>query len=400
MRDWVHAMKAGSILRTLASIRPRNPSLEGSRMRTREHTLGFLATVRTATHLKMIRTSLLFTELLVLVAGVFNGRAENGVTSSGILRETMLNGNKVVRAESSTNEFSATITSSGKYFIEMRPIHRKGDPLYGKTDIMYLTFDGTDTYYCQYSEAIIDITNGRPAFVGTKSISDRRQWSYISAGNYPFSSFDSQSRTHILWLVYGSGQYIHDQTPQSIPLPWVPARYSLLSYGFRLHSMLSYEPPYIPTSLEFIRDSRLDLQDEKGERERPELDLPDDRAALVEWQSELQVRKIRWHDGAVAGQLKTGAFTNANVFNVPLEFTFNTFLPSGKSRRTYEATITNIATKQIHSGFSTNAFLPPVLSKLAVQDTRFRFRDQATNVNNIYYRSTRSRVGDFRLVLC
>jgi hypothetical protein len=150
--------------------------------------------------------------------------------------------------------------------------------------------------------------------------------------------------------------------------------------------MLSYEPPYIPTSLEFIRDSRLDLQDEKGERERPELDLPDDRAALVEWQSELQVRKIRWHDGAVAGQLKTGAFTNANVINVPLEFTFNTFLPSGKSRRTYEATITNIATKQIHSGFSTNAFLPPVLSKLAVQDTRFRFRAQATNVNNIYYK--------------
>lgn len=323
---------------------------------------------------------LLFTGLIC----IFDGRSENYITSSGILSETMFNGPNIVAAESSSNEFSATISTDGKWAIDIHQIYKRNEPMYGKEDSIYMTFDGSDTYYCQYSEAVIGITNGRPGFIGTAPIASRSQWSYISAGNYPFAPFDTQKRTHILWLVYGAGKNIRDSKSESMPLPWMPARWNLLSYGFRLQAEISPVSPYIPTSLQFIRDSKLDFKNEQSEYDRPELDQPDERDGVLQWQNQLNQRTTKWRDGAVAGRLKVGTFTNVDGLSVPLSFSFETYFFTGSLRRTYTATITNITTKQIDNLY-TNQFRPPILSRLSVLDSRFRFRDGSKNVNSIYY---------------
>jgi len=323
--------------------------------------------------------------LYVFLGIVFNGRGEDVVISSGILNETMFNGKNPVPNESSKNEFQATVSTDGRWFLQISPIHGINDPMYGKKDTIYMSFDGSDTYFCQYSEAVIGITNGRPGLIGTQPLSDRSQLSYISEGNYPYSPFDSQKRAHILWLVYGAGKSIHDSKQENMPLPWLAARWTPLSYGFRLESDLSPNLPYIPISLRFIRDSKLDLQDENNEYSRPEIDIPEDKEGLLRQQDELNQRKTKWHNGANAGILKTGVFTNISEFSMPLTFTFTTFLSSGNPRRLYEATVTNVVIRQIDE-VAQKGFQPPILANLSVLDTRFRFRDASHNVDKIYYK--------------
>jgi hypothetical protein len=323
--------------------------------------------------------------LFALQVGIVNGLGENVITTSGFLDVTMFDGSKPVPQESSSNEFRASVSSDGRWTLEVRPIYKKGDILYGKKDVMYQSFNGTDTYFCQYSEAVEGITNGRPGIIGTKPISDRSQLSYISAGNYPFSPFDAQKRTHILWLVYGAGKYIHDTKAGSLPLPWLSARNNLFSYGFRLKAELSPDSPYIPTTLQFIRDSQLDLQNENSEYSRPELDQPLNNEMFAILQDALKERKTIWHDGAIAGKLETGTFTNLYGFNVPLSFEFRTFTELGVLRRLFVATVTNVTGENADEKSAQETFHPPVLVNRTVLDTRFRLRDSSRNIDSISY---------------
>jgi hypothetical protein len=297
----------------------------------------------------------------------------------------MFNGNEPVPQESSKNEFQALVSDDGKWLLEIRQLHSKSDPMNGKTDLLYMGFDGSDTYFCQYSDAVIGITNGRPGLIGTAPFNAHPVLSYVSAGNYPYCPFDSQKRAHILWLVYGAGKSIHDFKLKTMPRPWVEARWTPLAYGFSLTDELSSNSPYIPISLQFIRDSKLDLTNENEEYNRPEMDLAKQKETLMRQQSELNYRKTSWHDGDMAGLLKTGIFTNLNGLSLPLSFTFQTFHSWGQVSRLYEVAVTNVTERQA-SDMAQIDFRPPILGKLLVMDTRLRFRDAKRNVDEVIYK--------------
>ncbi len=322
--------------------------------------------------------TVLLTTILLLMASLA-GRAM--VVSSGFLKVTTFSGGKPYRPECSTNEIRAVIDSNGRWALEVRPLHPVGDMLHGKTDIIYLTFDGTNNYYCQYSEAIEGIKQGQPGIIGTTAITNQAQTGYISPGSFPFSPYDIQKRTQVLWLMYGAGQYIHDERLETMPLPWLTARYRLDAYGFRLKYDLSLNLPYIPITLEFVRDSHLDLSDEQSEYTRPELDV--DTIWFERLKNDLNLRKTKWQEGATAGVLKTLAFTNLDNFRLPLASEFRLFMPNGDLLRLFELIVTNVA-----GSAAAETLTPPVLADVFVFDSRFRVRESSKVLDSINYHLT------------
>lgn len=325
--------------------------------------------------------SILFLALMLLAS---DGWAQVAMTASGCLTETMFNGAISVPSESSSNRFNATISQDGKFALEVRPIHQHGDFLEGKEDVIYMTYDGSDTYFCQYTEAVQGVTNGRPGIIRTEAITNRAQLAYISPGNYPFSPYDSQKRTHILWLVFGAGPMLHDSQPETMPLPWIPARWMLLSYGFSIKYELCANFPFFPSNLQFVRDSKLDFDSEIKEYNRPELDSHGQREWVSNWENELQKRK-QWRDGDIAGKLETGDFTNYAGFCLPLSFKFSTFIRSGQIRRLYTVEVTGLETNQFDDMASITNFHPPILADLYIADSRFRMHDSSRGINYIHY---------------
>jgi hypothetical protein len=217
---------------------------------------------------------------------------------------------------------------------------------------------------------------------GRQSIEKKVNPAYISGGNYPFVPWEEQKRAHILWLVFGAGKYLHDSGTNIMPLPWIPARWSLLSYGFRVEDKLSPEFPYVPEELQFVRDYKLDLPSDALEMERPELDSPSGDVWIKKWKGELQERKVYWTNGFVAGRLESSDFTNRNGLVIPMAFSFKAFHPRWihKLRWQYDGVITNITDLS-----ASESFQPPIISVVGAEDSRFRFRNANKTLDGINY---------------
>lgn len=310
----------------------------------------------------------------------------DGVTLSGVLTFQMFAGEKaVVKGMSSTNTFRVSLSSDGRYSFEVHPLYSSGI-MQGKEHVIYLTFDGTDTYFVEYTEAMTGMIKNRPGITDTQPIDQKWNEAYISSGNYPFSPLEQQKRVHMLWLVFGAGKYIHDTQPKTIPLPWVAARWNLLPYGFRLEQELTADFPYIPRRLELIRDPSLDKSDLEAEWDRPEVDKPASEAMFQVGNQDLQQRNnSEFKPGDVACRLVTENYTNYNNLSVPLFFKIEGFLPPMKSkdhvRRRYVGWVTNIADLS-----ESEVFRPPVIGKTMISDSRFRYRDRSRQVDRIDYK--------------
>lgn len=313
------------------------------------------------------------------------GKCAVSIRSSGFLDAEMYSGKRVVQQESSRNSFTATVMSDGKWLLSVFPIHEKGDALHGTTNVIYMSFDGVDTFYCEYTEAVIELRNGKPTLVETKPISERRLQSYVSSGNYPFSPFDSQRRAHVLWLVYGIGHAMHYSGSNSIPLPWYPARSTPLAFGYRMDNNLTAIAPYFPKNITFVRDFSLDLSNEDDELLRPEMDVPQSSTSLAGRKEDLNIRKLKWKEGELAGSLTVEGQTNIAEFNVPTVVSIKTFASFGRLRRLYRVTVTNVVI-ETDGKISDEDFRPPVLTKLLVLDSRFRLRDSKKNIDFINYK--------------
>jgi hypothetical protein len=311
--------------------------------------------------------------------------AETVIKSSGILDAKMYSGKTVMQSESSKNSFISTVAVDGKWLLAIYPVYEKGNPLYGKTNVIYMAFDGIDTFFCEYTEAVIELKDGKPTLVTTKPISERRLQSYVSPGNYPFSPLDSQRRGHVLWLVYGLGHKIHDSGVKSIPLPWYPARSTPLAFGYRMDSSFSTSAPYFPQSIAFHRDFDLDLPNEDEELQRPEMDLARSGASFANRRDDLNIRKSKWKGGDLAGSLTVESRTNIAEFTVPTAVSIKTFASFGRLRRQYQVTVTNVLVEEIGTN-SDEEFRPPILTKLLISDSRFRLRNAGKNVDFINYK--------------
>ena len=226
-------------------------------------------------HIWMTRKYFVICMLLDLFAATAIGHCESGVTANGLLSFQMFAAkNVLVRSMYSTNTFRASLSTDGRWALEVHPLYNTNDVMYKKNETIYLTFDGVDTYFAHYTEAVKGMVQGRPATIGTQPLETRGHEAYISSGSYPFAPGEQQKRVHMLWLIFGAGRYIRDSSIETMPLPWVAARWSLLSYGFRIGSVLSDDPPYVPRQLKFIRSKQLDRTDTTDEWSRSELNNP------------------------------------------------------------------------------------------------------------------------------
>lgn len=309
---------------------------------------------------------------LVLIAALFLCSLEvvwgSGVTAEGFFIVTKFSGTGDPQSQwSSTNQFSVSMSPDGRYSFEVRPLHEQGD-------VIYLAFDGTDTFFARYRESIVDLNQN---IIGRKPLEQGIHPGYISSGNYPFVPYEEQKRVHILWLVYGTGKYLHDTATNTMILPWIAGRWSLLAYGFRTDYTLSLDPPYLPQKLQFIRDRSFDLPTEESEMARPELDAPSSDSWIAEWRNQLKEKKLYWTNGFVAGELESGNFTNLNGIAMPLSFSCKVFWPRwskklNRLRWLYEGVVTNLVDLP-----PDEAFRPPINAPLRVLDSRFRSRSTA-----------------------
>jgi hypothetical protein len=325
---------------------------------------------RKALRLKFVSSSFLAFVCVILLSSASLLRSEDGASVSGyLIVKSFSPRGQLMSQWSSTNEFRASIARDGRYAVEIRPKYEKGE------DIIYLTFDGFDTYFVHYQKSGDD-----------KNSVYAKTPAYISEGNYPFSPWEEQKRANILWLVYGAGLYIHDSmTNNTMPLPWVPARWSLLAYGYRVEHELSPNLPYIPHQLRFIRDYALDLSSEDAEMNRPELDTASGDQWVAKWKDELNTRNS-FTNGFLDADINTDDFTNRNGVEIPLFFSWRDFNPhwlNGGLRCQYNGIVTNVTDLS-----PSETFLPPVLGSLGVNDSRFRYRDAKRALDGINYRVT------------
>ena len=320
---------------------------------------------------------------LVMIAVLFLCSLEvvwgSGVTAEGYFTVTSFGGtgNPIPRW-SSTNQFRVSMSPDGRCSFEVRPAHEQGD-------VIHLAFDGTDTFFARYREAVVDVNQN---IITRKPLEQNVHPGYISSGNYPFVPYEEQKRVHILWLVYGTGKYLHDSATNTMILPWVAGRWSLLAYGFRIEYTLSLDPPYPPQELQFIRDLSFDRPTEESEMERLELDSSSGDSRIADWRKQLQDKKLYWTNGFVAGKLESGNFTNRNGIVIPLSFSFKAFHPRWSRklhglRWQYDGVITNLADLP-----PSEAFRPPIIAPLRIQDSRFRFRDATRAIDGINYVTT------------
>lgn len=303
-----------------------------------------------------------------------------GLKADGILTVNKFGGlGTPIPMWSSTNQFRASMSPDGRWSFEVRPTHEQGD-------VIYLSYDGTNTFFARYREAVVDANQN---IIARKPLELNVHPGYVNTGNYPFAPYEEQKRVHVLWLAYGAGKYLHDSATNNMILPWLPGRWSLLAYGFRIEYDLSVDPPYLPRKLEFIRDAGLDLSDE-SEMERPELELSSALSLIPNWKEQLQKRRSEWSNGFVAGKLQTSNATNSNGMLIPLTFSFTAHHPRwakrfDQVRWRYEGTITNLASLAVGE-----TFLPPIIAPLHVQDSRFRSRDATRAIDVINYVVTNS----------
>ncbi len=319
--------------------------------------------------------------LIMFQVSIFNGLCQNGIVGNGSLEVKFYDKNgKIISLISSVNEFRFSVESNGRWIVAVKPLPKTNDVMYGKEDTILMSFDGADTYYCRYSEAFLEIKNGRPQMTKTLPVTNIFNRAYISTGNYPFAPFDEQRRANALWLVFGSGKYINDSSSKTMPLPWFAARWNLLAYGFRTDSELSATPPYLPKKIKYLRDQNLDYDTLSGEKNRPELDQNSSAYSDDDLKEQFQNRKAQWQQGDVAGLLETANITNYDGISLPLSFTIKSFYPGGKINRLYVGAITKI------SGMvSSETFRPPIIANLSVHDSRFRTRDNTHRLDKIIY---------------
>lgn len=312
-------------------------------------------------------------------------KAEMVIQTSGFLDAKMFSGKNVVQSESSRNEFTATLSMDGRWLLAVSPIREKGDPLFGTSNVIYMSFDGADTFYCEYTEAIIELKNGKPTLVATKPISERRLQSYASSGNYPFCPYDSQKRAQVLWLLYGLGQLIHESGHTNIPLPWYPARSTPLAFGYKMQCDLVTNRSFIPQKIEFHRDYSLDLTNEVAELHRAEMDAATDGISLSNRKEDLGIRKSKWANGDLAGVLVVETWTNVWGVSMPTAASVKTYASHNRLRRQYTITASNFSKVDVEE-VAEDRFRPPILTKLIVSDSRFRFREKGKNVDFINYK--------------
>ncbi|HWY30045.1 MAG TPA: hypothetical protein VNX46_04790 [Candidatus Acidoferrum sp.] len=117
---------------------------------------------------------------------------------------------------------------------------------------------------------------------------------------------------------------------------------------------------------------------------REELDQPSRDSEVAELKKQFEVRKKDWPSGFVAGQIKSVEFTNWNGMEVPLSFIFEDYNPtmhaSGKLDGQYVCVITNIS-----AATSADTYQPPILSRLAVDDARFRLKNNQKQLDFLQY---------------
>lgn len=304
-----------------------------------------------------------------------------GVTEIGTLsvRYLDMRGN-AIGVMSSTNAFRASISLDGRWLLEVRPIPGKRDKLYGKQDVMYSSYDGVDTFYCRYTEAVFAITNGRPQVVNTLPVKDVLSRAYISRGNYPFAPQDEQRRTHVLWLVFGAGISLRTSPTNTMPIPWLAARWNLQAYGFRPEADLSPDAPYIPIAIKFVRDAALDLGSLDAEEERPDLDRKSSPYSRDDLRAQLERRKNEWPNRALAGLVRVHTRTNFSGMSLPLSFTVESYYPNGSLNRAYCGTVASVMASP-----ASEDFRPPVEGDLSVHDSRFRLHDEKSRLDSIVY---------------
>ena len=334
---------------------------------------------------------------LVGLSGVFfshdPARAEtNAVVLEGILTSTSYNGGidpagNPTHEPAVSNAVSLAINRDGRWFIECRRLYPVGDAMYGKEQVEYLSFDGSDCYHAQYSEANRTLQNDELVVASTTPIKSKVNDTYISKGNYPASPFEgvTEEFVHVLWIMCGAGEAFHADPAREIPLPWVPERWTPLAYGFRSEADLSSTPPYIPRQFRFIRDNRLDLPNFEAELDREQLDKSHNGPWLVRLKADWKRRQTEWPPGFMAGQFKASLFTNLNGMDIPLSFVFEDYDPRllapGKLLDRYAAVFTNIMPAP-----ADQSYRPPLLSKIVVTDSRVRFRDDNKQVDKLLYR--------------
>jgi hypothetical protein len=256
--------------------------------------------------------------------------------------------------------------------------------MYGKQDTYFLTFDGSDSYFCHYTEAVDGISNQRPAIVKTVPVQESDQTAYISAGNYPFAPGDSQKRAHILWLSLLSGMTTRE-SKTNLPLPWIPARWDLMAYGFRWDCQMSDKFPFAPLKISFVRDSNLDFSDVEKEFSRPELNNANSDEWFKRWNGEIEERN-RWKDGMVIGVLDSNNFTNRNEVTIPLNSTLTVYVPKSKTldktRRMYSIEVESVADLADET-----AYRPLLMGKrILVDDSRFRSSSETHKTEEVYYK--------------
>lgn len=281
-------------------------------------------------------------------------------------------------ALSSSNAFEFCYEAGGKWRLIVFPRAAPNDRL-------YLSFDGTNSYYVKYVERFLgaEFRDGRPVEEYQPLTTNGLHPATIFPDEYPIMSWDEQERVRVLWLCLASGGFLKRTAPKEMPLVWENPTTSLLSYGFQCDYVLDNYPPFAPTRMIFTRAHGLDLPLER-ELDRPLLNAARTLSDVERMSAELENRRKLLPNGFVVGRVTVDSILKTNGFGTPSKFLCELFLPAQNGSmlsRSYRGEV-----KKVEPLPDGEALETPILSNLSVLDERFRYRDSKYSVDGISYK--------------
>jgi hypothetical protein len=285
-----------------------------------------------------------------------------------------------------TNWFTMTISTEGRWMMRVSPATFPGELMYGKTQVVWQTYDKTNIYSAYYSEG----TTRNRQLTGSTNLTSLTHFANISPGDYPIADFDylpnlSVQRTpSFLWLALGSGDFFAKYGTIITTKPTPVSRTQCLgNYGVRWVCESLNGSLRLPEYIQFLRDTNLDLPVEQ-EINRPEIAKATTLDDYNQMLKDIQTRKDDFTNGYLSATFECTQQTNINGVTIPTAFEYKAYdtkiaTPDGLLGDIV-GTITNIIVSQ-----DKEIQLPPILATLNVNDARFQRRDRLGQVDSIKY---------------
>jgi hypothetical protein len=308
--------------------------------------------------------------------------SEQGVTLHGYMKQLDLmlgDTNRIYTGSSCTNRFMYSLWRDGRWAMEVHSQCGENS----EVSAVFMTFDGTDTYFVQYRQPIRYLDDGKGTNIDSRPFEQAVNKAHVCSSNYPYAYDDQSRRAQTLWLMLGAGDYLTRPSADSMPIPFLDPRINLKAYGWRVTHELAKGLPCFVKKMAFTRDPSLDKPD-LDELARPELMGNGNETANVHFMNTLNERKAI-PAGFEICNIAADGLTNYHGVEIPTVVTLKRFMPPHGNIRAQLLWMGVVEVTNVASLTSDSPAYPPILGTLKVVDERIRFQDANRKLDQIVY---------------